>query len=206
MWGTLSFTKTLSSVRQMGARLLCVCYVSVRCIEGREDGYRAAGASATAPHSGEGRAQLRAVLSAPLPAAQPAGSSLPLPLPPRPSPTGNPARTRLHRCVIALARTQSRFLKRYLQPEVTSVFRFLWVGCGSFGLTRTPHAGRLSAASRSCHCTGASLTSRGSARRSPCPGFWRLHPRPSLLKNLEEEGGRGLRRGLWVQSALGFSC
>lgn len=41
--------QTLSSVRQVGARLLCVCYVSVRCVEGREDGYRAAGAGATRP-------------------------------------------------------------------------------------------------------------------------------------------------------------
>lgn len=60
MWGTLSFIKTLNSVRQMGARLLCVCYISMRCIEGREDSVteRPVPAPASA-HAGESPAPLR---------------------------------------------------------------------------------------------------------------------------------------------------
>lgn len=60
MWGTLSFIKTLNSVRQMGARFLCVCYISMRCIEGREDSVteRPVPAPASA-HAGESPAPLR---------------------------------------------------------------------------------------------------------------------------------------------------
>lgn len=95
---TLSFSKTLDSVRGTGARILCVCYIS-RGAQKEGEGSVTEQLATIVHHGTQGAARLR---DNPLPSAPASlhrhgpGAGLPLPSPvPRRAPAGNPAQMQL---------------------------------------------------------------------------------------------------------------
>lgn len=149
MWGTLSFIKTLNSVRQMGARLLCVCYISMRCIEGREDSVTERPVPApTSAHAGESPAQLRhSPLTALASRKHRPGQEQAFLSPPRPRSQLETQPRCGRKAAVTLARNTEQGSEKVRCSRSSICLQFLWLGWGSFGLTRTHSTGaRLSCA------------------------------------------------------------